>query len=133
MCNIQYTGKYTTKLQSRICNHRSYVGNDCFDPDTDEAKLAKHLHNDHNLNSVDLFNSNYSFTILELGPRNIDFAEQKWANRLMTPFGLNKEKPGGFIGSTSYMCRRLLISRSHSLENGVKRPSQKKPISDIWP
>ena len=100
----------TTKLQSSISNHRSHVGDDCFDPDTDEATLAEHLHNDHNLNSVGLFNSNFSFTILELGPRNIDFTDQKWANRLMTmrPFGLNQEKPGGVIGSTSYMCRRLL-------------------------
>ena len=105
MCNIQYTGKSTTKFQSRISNHRSHVGDDCFDPNTAEATLAEHLHNDHNLNSVDLFISNYSFTILELGPRNIDFAEIKWANRLMTmrPFGLNKEKPGGVIDSTSYV------------------------------
>ena len=73
--NKQYTSKSTTKLQSRISNHRSYVGDNCFDPDTDEATLAEHLHDDHNLNSVDLFNSNYSFTILELGTRNIDFAK----------------------------------------------------------
>ena len=59
----------------------------------------------------------YSFTILELGPRNIDFVGQKWAKRLMTmrPFGLNKEKPGGIIGSTSNMCRR-------SLDFKIQRP-----------
>ena len=64
----------------------------------------------HSLHSVDLFNSNYSFTVLEVSPRNLDQAEQKWTNKLMTlqPFGLNKEKPGGVLSSISSMCKRSL-------------------------
>ena len=88
-----------------------------FDSETDEATLAEHLHDEHNITLVDQFNSNYSFTIIEISPRNLDIAEQKWTNRLVTmrPFGLNKEKPGGVMGSISYMSRKSLDSKLQCL------------------
>ena len=117
LCNKQYTGKSTTKLQTRISGHRSHVGDMTFDSETDEATLAEHLHDEHNITLVDQFNSNYSFTIIEISPRNLDIAEQKWTNRLVTmrPFGLNKEKPGGVMGSISYMSRKSLDSKLQCL------------------
>ena len=41
--------------------------------------------------------------MVELGPRDIDAAEQRWADKLLTlvPFGLNKEKPGGVVDSVT--------------------------------
>ena len=62
------------------------------------------------LKALSNFNLNYSFTIVELSPRDIDKAEQSWVSRLLTmrPFGLNKEKPGGVTDSVRSMCRRSL-------------------------
>ena len=54
LCNKQYTGKSTTKLETRISGHRSHVGEMTFDSETDEATL------------VDQFNSNYYLTIIEI-------------------------------------------------------------------
>ena len=111
LCNKQYTGKSSNKLQTRIAGHRSHVGyEDGLIIESDERTLAEHLQEIHHLHSVDTFNSNYSFTVLELSPRNLDLAEQKWVNKLLTiePFGLNKEKPGGVLGSFRSMVNRSL-------------------------
>ena len=111
LCNKQYTGKSTIKLQTRIAGHRSHVGyEDGLTIESDERTLAEHLQEIHHLHSVDTFNSNYSFNVLELSPGNLDLAEQKWVNRLLTiqPFGLNKEKPGGVLGSFRSMANRSL-------------------------
>ena len=119
LCNKQYTGKSSNKLHTRIIGHRSHVGytDENFINESDEKTLAEHLKEVHNFDSVDHFNSNYSFTVLEVSPRNLDQSEQRWANKLMTlrPFGLNKEKPGGVSSSTSLMCRRLLDLRIQRL------------------
>ena len=64
-------GKSTTKLQTRISGHRSHFGDMTFDSEMDEATLAEHLHDDHNITLVDQFNSNYSFIIIEISPRNL--------------------------------------------------------------
>ncbi len=114
LCNKQYTGKSTNKLQTRIVGHRSHVGYDSDYDDiineSDEKTLAEHLQEAHIFSSVDQFNSKFLFTVLEVSPRNLDQSEQRWADKLMTlrPFGLNKEKPGGISSSTSSMCRRSL-------------------------
>ena len=110
LCRLQYTGKTTTFIRSRICVHRSHVGDSMFDDESDEAALAEHLQVVHKLDSVDHFNSNYTFTILENSPKDLDASEQRWVSRLMTmrPFGLNKEKPGGVVDSITSMCKRSL-------------------------
>ena len=59
--NKKYTEKSATKIQFRISNHRSHVGDDFFDPDTDEATLTEHIQDYHNLNSLDLFYSDECF------------------------------------------------------------------------
>jgi len=118
LCNKQYTGKSVCKLQRRISGHRSHVGDEVFDEESDEATLAEHLQVCHNLTTTDLFDESYWFTVLENSPKNLDISEQRWVSRLMTmrPFGLNKEKPGGVTDSVSSMCRRSLgpiIQRCH--------------------
>ena len=45
--------------------------------ETDEAALAEHLHKDHNFDTIDMFNLNYTFSILELCPKDLDKAEQR--------------------------------------------------------
>jgi len=116
ICNKQYAGKSVNKLQKRISGHRSHVGDEVFDEDSDEATLAEHLQVCHNLTTVDHFNNNYSFTVLENSPKDLDNSEQRWVSRLLTmrPFGLNKEKPGGVTDSVSSMCRRS-IGHLHAL------------------
>ena len=113
ICDKQYTGKTVNKLQQRISGHRSHVGDTTFD-ETDEAALAEHLSEDHNYDSVGLFNHSYTFTVLEISPHNLDQAEQRWVSRLvsMRPFGLNKEKPRGVADTVKTMFRRSLVSRS---------------------
>ena len=65
--------------------------------DTDEASLANHLKSEHDIDSVELFNLMYSFTILQIDPPDLDKAEQNWISQLVTmyPYGLNIEKPRG--------------------------------------
>ncbi len=64
----------------------------------DEVALAEHLKLVHKLDSVELFNLSvelfnlsYTFTVMQLEPRNIDKCEQKWISQLVTlePYGLN--------------------------------------------
>ena len=43
----------------------AHVGDDSFDEDSDEAALAEHLALVHNSVSSDVFNSNFSFSIIE--------------------------------------------------------------------
>ena len=78
--------------------------------ETDEAALAEHLHKDHNFATIDMFNLNYTFSILELCPKDLDKAEQRWVSRLVTmrPFGLNIEKPSGVTDSVKTMSRKSL-------------------------
>lgn len=128
LCQKQYTGRTVTKLQKRICGHRSHLDDEFFDDESDEATLVEHLSVDHNFKvkprdneeslppgdgnflSSKLFNSSYQFTVLELSPHDIDRAEQRWISKLLTmrPFGLNKEKPCGVTDSVRMMCRRSL-------------------------
>ena len=116
MCKKQYTGKTDNRLQKRISGHRSHVKKPP-DPkdriiDSDEAVLALHMH-EHNFKSVELFNVNYSFTILEFDPPDLDKAEQKWASRLVTmePFGLNIQKPCGVADKMITMSKKAAHSR----------------------
>ena len=81
-----------------------------FDEDDDEATLAEHLKFDHSMDTVELFNLSFLFTILQLSPFNLDESEQKWVSRLtcMKPFGLNKEVPRGVTDSVHTMFRKSL-------------------------
>ena len=116
LCQKQYTGKTTNKLQQRISGHRSHVNRPPDElpkpEDTDEATLAEHLNLVHNMDSVELFNLSYSFTVLQLEPRNIDKCEQKWISQLVTlePYGLNKEKPCGVADSILTMSKKVKSS-----------------------
>ena len=58
-------------------------------------------------------NVNYSFTILEFDPPDLDKAEQKWASRLVTmePFGLNIQKPCGVADKMITMSKKAAHSR----------------------
>jgi hypothetical protein len=113
LCSKQYVGKTVNKLQCRISGHRSFV-NRIVETDnseeTDEAALAEHLRKDHNFDTLDSFNNNYTFSILELGPLDLDKTEQRWVSRLVTmrPFGLNIEKPRGVTDSIRTMSRKSL-------------------------
>jgi hypothetical protein len=116
LCKMQYTGKTSNKLQTRISGHRSHVAN--FDPedddeDLDEKALAEHLLSEHNINDVKNFNESYGFTVLQINPKNLDKCEQMWANRLITlrPFGLNREKPCGVAESILDMSLRASQSQ----------------------
>ena len=106
-------------LQKRISGHRTYVnqlGNLKDLDDTDDTALAHHLKQDHNFDTIKLFNLSYKFTILENNPHSLDKAEQRWVNRLVTmrPFGINVEKPGGVTESYQSMTRK-------SLQNSLQR------------
>ena len=63
LCQKQYTGKTTNKLQKRISGHRSHVKKPPDETpkpeDTDEATLAEHLKLVHNMDSVEMFNISY--------------------------------------------------------------------------
>ena len=48
------------------------------------SALAEHLKLDHNLATVEEFNSNFKFTVLEDNPWNLDFSEQRWISRMVT-------------------------------------------------
>ena len=116
LCKIQYTGKTSNKLQTRISGHRSHVTD--FDPeeddeDLDEKALAEHLLSEHNISDVKTFNESYGFTVLQINPKNLDKCEQMWANRLITlrPFGLNREKPCGVADSILDMSLRASQSQ----------------------
>ena len=63
---------------------------DAFD-EGDDATLAEHLKLDHDFQSVELYNLGFNFTVLEVGPCNLDQSEQRWVSKLTTlkPFGLN--------------------------------------------
>ena len=113
LCMIQYTGKTTNRVQKRICGHRSHVTgfiaeNDDDEDDSDEKALAEHLFSEHGINDVSTFNESFSFTILEVNPKNLQKCEQMWVNRLVTlyPFGLNRDKPCGVSDSILNMSRR---------------------------
>ena len=108
-CGKQYVGKTCQCLRTRISGHRTHVGGIEF-LESDESTLAEHLHTDHNFDSVNLFNSGYNFTVLELFPHNLDLAEQRWISRLVTmrPFGLNKDRPLGVSDLLQKMLRKSL-------------------------
>ena len=109
ICNKQYVGKTDTMIRCRICGHRVYMQKDSANPlsadEKDDASLANHLKSQHFLSTVDDFNDNYCFTILQIDPSNLDKCEQEWVSRLvtMTPFGLNIEKPQGVSDSLLLM------------------------------
>ena len=96
LCQMQYTGQTTTKTQKRVCAHRSHVNKQLEDKESDdedkndEAALAEHLKLAHNIESVELFDQSYVFTILEIEPENLDKSEQKWISELVTmePYAL---------------------------------------------
>ena len=115
-CSKQYVGKTCQCLRTRITGHRTHVGKEEFS-ETDDSALAEHLCVDHNFNSEpNSFNSSYSFTVLEAFPHNLDMAEQRWINRLVTmrPFGLNKDRPLGVSDSLQSMLRKSLGKRHHT-------------------
>ena len=80
-CLKQYVGKTKNKLQSRISGHRSHMGDNCFD-ESDDAALPEHLKLDHGFHTAELFNLGFNFTVLELGPFNLDESEQRWVSKL---------------------------------------------------
>jgi hypothetical protein len=81
-----------------------------FDPDTDDATLAEHLHLCHHVMDSDSFNHSYSFTVLQIFPYDIDSCEQRWVDRLITlsPFGLNKVAPNEVSDSIGNICCKSL-------------------------
>ena len=110
-CNLQYTGQSVGLFSVRISGHRTHIFDDSFADDTDEATLAEHLTVHHGFQrSKATFNSTYSFIIVELGPRDMNEAERRWIDTLITlrPFGLNKVKPGGVSSSLSSCYSRSL-------------------------
>jgi hypothetical protein len=126
ICQLQYTGKTSNRLQTRISGHRTHVGRcksinseeteeneEEKNEDTDEKTLAEHLLHDHGLDTVPAFNASYKFSILQINPKNLERCEQLWANKLLTihPFGLNKEKPCGVAESLLNMSQRALSQR----------------------
>ena len=115
LCKMQYTGQTVNRLQTRISGHRSHMNKTQDDDsvDTDEASLANHLKNIHGMNSVELFNVMYSFTILQMDPKDLDKAEQQWISQLVTmhPYGLNIEKPRGVADSLITMSRKSSSQR----------------------
>ena len=120
LCSKQYVGKTVNKLQCRISGHRSFVNRHGLtdnNEETDDAALAEHLRRDHNFDTLDSFNSNYTFSILELGPFDLNKAEQRWVSRLVTmrPFGLNIEKPCGVTDSIKTMSRKSLSTNGSGL------------------
>jgi hypothetical protein len=104
-CKKQYSGQTVTQLRTRINGHRAHHKAENETGTTsvlqfarlDEATLFLHMKNEHNMKSVEQFNANYTFTILELDPKDLNKCEQKWVNLLntMEPYGLNIEKPCG--------------------------------------
>jgi hypothetical protein len=116
LCKIQYAGQTVNKLRTRISGHRSHMNRTPdIEPteDTDEASLANHLKNEHGMDSVELFNVMYSFTILQIDPPDLDKAEQQWISQLVTmhPYGLNIEKPRGVADSLITMCKKSSSQR----------------------
>ena len=121
ICQLQYTGKTSNKLQTRIAGHRTHVGkmnmtnsdDQDSDDDSDDMVLAEHLFKVHGFQTVRNFNESYKFSILQLNPKNLERCEQLWANKLCTirPFGLNKEKPCGVAESLLDMSQRSLSQR----------------------
>lgn len=110
ICCKQYVGKTDDKLQSRISGHRSHMKSSEISEsseDSDVAALADHLKEDHHLSTVDDFNNQYMFTILQLDPLQLDKCEQEWVSKLVTmrPFGLNIEKPCGVADSMMTMAK----------------------------
>ena len=111
--------KTDNRLQKRISVHRTHVrsislnGNAVVELSDDLNTLAQHLKEVHNLDSVEAFNLSYTFTILQINPRNLDRCEQKWANQLVTlhPYGLlNIEKPCGVADTILNMSRKATPS-----------------------
>jgi len=115
ICQKQYAGKTTCKLQTRISGHRSHVNKTTKTIllDTDEAALVEHLKTHHQPVTTELFNLNYSFTVLQINPPDLDKCEQLWVSRLgtMQPFGLNIEKPRGIADSVITMSKKAKSQR----------------------
>ena len=117
ICQKQYAGKTTCKLQTRIAGHRSHVNKTTKTIllDTDEAALSEHLKTHHQLatSTTELFNLNYSFTVVQINPSDLDKCEQFWVSRLgtMEPFGLNIEKPRGVADTIITMSKRARSQR----------------------
>ena len=83
------------------------MGDMDFHLDSEDATLAEHLDKvHHGVTERDLFNHSYSFTVLQLSPKDLDACEQRWVVKLttITPLGLNKEPPNGISGSSTSMC-----------------------------
>ena len=124
LCQMQYTGQTTTKTQKRVCAHRSHVNKQLEDKESDdedkndEAALAEHLKLAHNIESVELFDQSYVFTILEIEPENLDKSEQKWISELVTmePYGINRAKPCGAADSILTLTEKAKAS-SNSQRN----------------
>ena len=105
LCKLQYTGQTVCRLSDRITGHRGHISDGSFSENSDEATLAEHLSVALGLAplSEEVFNASYSFTVVELGSKDMNEAERRWANKLVTlkPFGLNKLHPGGAAASMS--------------------------------
>ena len=116
ICEKQYTGKTTCKLQTRISGHRSHINKTTKTIllDTDEAALCEHLKTHHQpATYTELFNINYSFTVVQINPPDLEKCEQLWVSRLVTmePFGLNIEKPQGVADSIITMSQKASFQR----------------------
>ena len=104
LCNKDYTGKTTNRLNARVSGHRgtfyeclNYQG-DRIDLDDDDHILGLHLYFQHGLRHPKGFNESYKFSILEkVNPNNIDLKEHLWIQRLkcIKPYGLNSHDPFG--------------------------------------
>ena len=65
------------------------------------------------MDSVELFNAMYSFTIMQIDPQDLDKSEQQWISKLVTmqPYGLNFEKPRGVADSLITMSKKSSSQR----------------------
>ena len=103
LCEKVYVGKTITALSTRVNTHRSKFyelvkTGSVVKSDNEDHLLGLHLYQQHGLQFSEGFSEPYKFTILELcSPKNIDFKEHVWIQRLKSicPLGLNSHDPFG--------------------------------------
>ena len=99
-CKKYYFGKTTQRLNKRIAGHRNKINGIESETEFDDFNsLAAHAFFDHDITSVEGFNSLYKFSIANQlhNPSNLLVSEQSFINKYETffPYGLNIANPIG--------------------------------------